>query len=229
MKHAVELIVNNSNRHPEFRYYIRLMKKAERNSLNQPDICIETCKSLLEGISKSIIERLDSAADRKSLDRLDISPLVKKATQLLKQADNVIEDDFVTRCSSLAHALGTLRNERGDISHGKAVPKTVASDDRLSQLCMSMTESVICYMLDIFYQLSPVTPVAKIEVVPPENPLDDLPVILFEDNSDFNDWLDDIYPLPEGRVVYSSALYELYFEDYVIQLEAYRESTENEP
>lgn len=223
MKQAIELIVNNAERYPEFRYYIGIMKKAENNLSNQPDICIEACKSLLEGISKSIIERLDSTAERKKLDDMNVSPLIKKAAQLLKKADNVIEDDFVTRCSSLAHAMGTLRNDRGDISHGKAVPKTLSSNDRLSTLCLTTTESVICYMLDAFYGIAVAEKELPKETIGPEEVVSDLPIISYEDNSDFNDWLDEKHPL-EGRLIYSYALYELYYEDYVIQLEEFHEN-----
>lgn len=228
MKQAVELIVNNAERYPEFRYYISLMKKAERNLSNQPDICIETCKSLLEGISKSIIERLDAAAIREDLDRKDVGPLIKQAARLLRKADNVIEDDFVTRCSSVAHALGTLRNERGDISHGKAVPKTAFSNDRLSALCMSMSENVLCYMLDAFYGIPSYSEIRSEE--PPQlGELDPYyPVVSYDDNADFNDWLDEKYPLPDGRLIYSSALHELYYEDYLIQLEAFRDLGDDE-
>ncbi|MCJ8149485.1 abortive infection family protein [Shinella sedimenti] len=223
MRQAVELIVHHAGRYPEFRYYISLMKKAESYLSNQPDICIETCKSLLEGVSKSIIERLDTTAKREELDKKDVGPLIKQAARLLKKADNVIEDDFVTRCSSLAHALGTLRNERGDISHGKAVPKTASSNDRLSALCLSMTENVLSYMLDAFYSIPPEPSEHSQEIDETVEVEPDLPIVSYDDNGDFNDWLDEKYPLPEGRLIYSSALYELYYEDYVIKLEEFRE------
>lgn len=224
MQQAVELIVENTGRYPEFRYYISIMKKAERNRSNQPDICVETCKSLLEGVSKSIIERLDATVKREELDKKDVGPLIKQAARLLRKADNVIEDDFVTRCSSLAHALGTLRNERGDISHGKAVPKAPSSNDRLSALCLSMTENVLCYMLDAFYSIPPLPEEPAEEGAETKEQELDLPVVSYDDNADFNDWLDETYPLPEGRLIYSNALYELYYEDYVIQLEEFRDN-----
>lgn len=222
MKQAVELIVKNAEQYPEFRYYISIMKKAEKNISNQPDICIETCKSLLEGVSKSVIERLDLSAERKKLNKTEVGPLIKQAARLLKKSDNVIEDDFVTRCSSLAYALGTLRNERGDISHGKAVPKSTASNDRLSALCMTMTESVICYVLEAFYEVAIEAKKDKPVIAVPEEILTDLPIVDYDKKAEFNDWLDERFPL-EGRLVYSRALYELYYEDYVIQLEDFQD------
>lgn len=227
MQRPVELIVENAKRYPEFRYYIKIMKKAEKNLSNQPDICIEICKSLLEGVSKSIIERLDTTAERKELDKKDVGPLIKQAARLLKQEDNVIEDDFVSRCSSLAYALGTLRNERGDISHGKAVPKTAKSDDRLSKLCLSMTENVIGYMLDAFFGLPPRPEAEKEDSAEFIDVESDLPIVNYDENMDFNDSLDSSYPL-EGKPLYSLALYQQYYEDYVIQLEEFRETLDSE-
>ena len=60
MQQAVEMIVGRSADFPEFRYYIRLIKKAERNITSHPDVCVETCKSLLEGVAKTIILTLDT-------------------------------------------------------------------------------------------------------------------------------------------------------------------------
>ena len=66
----------------------------------------------------------------------------------------MIENDFVTRRTSLAYAFGMLRNERGDISHGKGVPKEKNSNERLAALAMQMSEGIISYMLDPFYSLN---------------------------------------------------------------------------
>ena len=80
MKSAIELIIENADHYPEFRYYIPLIKKAERNLENQPDICIEICKSLFEGVSKSILERISPEITREELDKLEVGPLVKKSS-----------------------------------------------------------------------------------------------------------------------------------------------------
>lgn len=225
MRQAIELIVQNAGRFPEFRYYIGFMKKAERNLSNQPDVCIEICKSLLEGVSKSIIERLDETAARTELDKLDVGKLAKRAADLLRQNDDVVEDDFITRSTSLAYALGALRNARGDVSHGKAVPKTTSSNDRLSAFSMQMAESVICYMLDAFFALpdkaAAASPIVEAEDTEPKG----LPEVSYEDNEAFNQFLDDAFPL-EGKLFYSFALYQLYYEDYLIRLAEFQNDLE---
>lgn len=209
MKAVRELLDEQMARHADFAYYIPLLEKAERNQTPHPDICIETSKSLLEGVSKTIINRLDAKRTREDLDGKDLSPLVKDATKLLQANDDQFEVDFTTRCVSLAYALGQLRNARGDISHGKAVPKQFCSSADLARFVMHMTEGLLLYMLKSFYSIHPGAE----------------PEMTYEDNQDFNEYLDDEYPL-EGKPLYSLALFEQYREDYEIQLGYYRDELE---
>ena len=209
MRAVRELLDEQMSRHADFAYYIPLLEKAERNQLPHPDICIETSKSLLEGVAKTIINRLDPDRTREDIDGKDLSPLVKDAAKLLQANDDQFEADFTTRCVSLAYALGQLRNARGDISHGKAVPKQYCSSSDLARFVMDMTEGLLLYMLKSFYTIHPGAD----------------PELVYEENQDFNDYLDDVYPL-EGKPLYSLALFEQYREDYEIQLGNYRDSME---
>ena len=223
MQTAAQLIIQNSDRYPEFRRYLSFIKKAELNQANQPDVCIEICKSLFEGISKSIIERLDPSASRKELDGMEVVPLVKRAAQALKKEDNVVEDHFIARCVSFAHAMATLRNARGDISHGKAVPKEISSNERLAHLALRMSEGIIAYMLDAFYAL----PKAKSEEEVAEEEESDLEQIDYDANPDFNNDLDEQTPT-DGKPLFSRAVYELYYEDYLLKLQDFRNQMEED-
>lgn len=214
MDSVKELVEKNLGKHPEFRYYLPLIEKAKTDLVAHPDICIETCKSLLEGISKSIIERLPNPHSRPALDDLNFDKLVKLAVTELKFNNDVVEDDFVKRCVSLANSMGALRNARGDISHGKGVPKLANSDDKLSSLCLRMSESVLHYMLDAFFSIPEPTPIGEVRIE-------------YNDNPEFNQYLDDENPL-EGRVLYSRALYDQYYEDYLIHLSDYQYEQELE-
>ncbi|MEH1869572.1 MAG: hypothetical protein V7K69_31880 [Nostoc sp.] len=42
----------------------------------------------------------------------------------------------------------------------------------------------------------------------------------YEDNPEFNDLLDEEFPL-DGKLLYSQALYKLYYEDYEIRLQTF--------
>ena len=220
MQRSSKLIQANQASFPDCAYYLPLFSKARRNVSKHPDICIETCKSLLEGISKTIILGLDTGAISSDLDKKDVEPLVKSAAKLLKANDDVIEENFVNRVSGLAHSLGALRNARGDISHGKAVPKAKESSADFARLCLQMTDAMTYYMLQSFFAVN--EPVAAIddEDEQPELLPGGIPKIEYDDNSEFNDELDGQYPL-DGKLLYSDALYRLYYEDYIIELEAF--------
>lgn len=226
MQRSSNLIKANQVHFPDCTYYLPLFAKARRNIAAHPDICIETCKSLLEGIAKTIILGLDATAAREDLDKRDVEPLVKMAGKLLRANDDIIEDHFVNRIGGLAHSLGALRNARGDISHGKAVPKIEESDRDFARLCLQMTDAVTFYMLQSFFsRTAPTVPPAAQEedAEEPELLPGGIPNVEYDDNPTFNEELDRQYPL-DGKLLYSDALYRLYYEDYLIELEAYADA-----
>jgi hypothetical protein len=230
---AIKLIVDNATEYPSFRYYIRLMKKAEHNMLAQPDICIEICKALIEGVSKSVILDFHPDTEQKKLNNMDVAPLAKWACQLLRQDNTVIEDELVRRVASVAEFLGVLRNERGDVSHGRQVPKPVQSDDKLAAVIFQISSGVLTYMLDSFFAAkrlsrAEVLLATTTEPTPPESESSpDLEEVAYEGQEDFNIWLDEQYPY-EGKLTYSFALYSLYYEDYLIRLGNYQESLQGD-
>jgi hypothetical protein len=203
------LIEQYSRQHSEFLYYIPIIEKAERNEIEHPDITIECCGSLFQGIAKSIVYRLDPACEKKSFEDKSLHQQVKAMAMLLRTNDDVFEDEFVRNCETLARNIGTLRNNRGDISHGRAVPKELQSDRSLSRLVLNLSEALLRYSLASFFALQP----------PSEDE------ITYESNPDFNDYLDDLYDFG-GKPLYSLALFHQYLEDYLIRLEAYRDEQE---
>lgn len=183
-------------------------------------------------MSKTIILHYEPDIEPKKLNNLDMSPLTKKACQFLKQDINVIEDEFVRRVSSTVEFLGSLRNERGDISHGKQVPKPASSNDKLSTVIFQVTSGLLIYMLDGFFDAKTQARLAALTVPTPIEPeVDDeepdLPIFDYDAHPDFNASLDDQYPY-EGKLSYSFGLYSLYYEDYVIGLEEFQDSLESE-
>ncbi|MEL7076467.1 MAG: abortive infection family protein [Cyanobacteria bacterium J06582_2] len=61
------------------------------------------------------------------------------------------ETAFTGTCSGLTSAIAYLRNARGDISHGRAVPKALKSDVELAKLIMEITNSLLRYTLASFF------------------------------------------------------------------------------
>jgi hypothetical protein len=227
MRPAELLIIENATDCPDFRYYLPLMKVAERNVSSHPDICIETCKSLVEGISKTIILSLEEGVTSEDLKDLKMSPLVKRAGTLLQQDDTIIEEGFVTRVASVAQFIGVLRNERGDISHGKAVPKKIQSNDKLANAILQVSSGLLIYMLDSYFTKLREKRARVVEAELEKVQAADLEQFSYGDNENFNSWLDESYPY-EGKLSYSFALFSLYYEDYLVRLAEFRDSAEDD-
>lgn len=201
MQTLKDLIERHSPEESDFRYYVPIIEKAERNEIDHPDICIECCSSLFQGISKSIVYRLDPACEREDFEKLNLQRQVKKAFSCLKDHDDMLEEAFAVAAENMSRIAGEVRNARGDISHGRATPKELQSDRSLSRLVLNVSEGVLRYMLASYFAIKP-----EVE-----------PVIEYDANPDFNDSLDLNFPL-EGKPLYSLALYQQFYEDYQIQL-----------
>lgn len=217
MQRVRQLIVAHKTTHPEFETYLTLVARARTSVSSHPDTCIECCKALIEGVAKSAIMRLESRPDLSELEKLDLSPLVKRALKLMKENDDVIEDNFVTRAVSVCHAIGEFRNSRSDISHGRAVPKAVTSHYSLSELVMPIAEAIVIYMLGAIFVLHKDEPELDVENT------DDR--LVYEEQEAFNAFLDDMHPL-EGKPLYSLALYQQFYEDYRVQHAAFTDEEE---
>lgn len=211
MQTLIELIERHSPEESDFRYYIPIIEKAERNEIGHPDITIECCASLFQGIAKTIVYRLDPPSDKPQFERESIQRQVKAAFRCLERSDDAMELAFPVAVENMIRIVGELRNFRGDISHGRVVPKELQSDRSLARLVLNVSESVIRYMLASYFAIRPTA----------------LPEIPYSENEAFNDDLDERFQL-EGKPLYSMALYQQYYEDYLIQLEAFLETDEGE-
>lgn len=219
MNSLKNLIARNIEDFPDFEYYTPIIGKVERNQEPHPDISIECCLPLFQGISKSIILRLDSNVNKDELENRKVSHQFKQAAKLIKINNDVFEDLFVNQCSNLAKSIGELRNARGDISHGRAVPKVLQSDIGLARLVMEITDSLLRYTLCCFFAIDLDKKAKEIEELQ-RIEQDEESLIRYEDNPEFNNFIDEEYPY-YGKLLYSEALYKLVYEDYAIQLQEF--------
>jgi hypothetical protein len=196
------IIEQNKECHNDFEYYITILEKIENNYSKNPDISIESSKALIEGICKTIVLRLDITQTEASVKKLDFKEVYKKACVNI-QKHSEIEDDFINRTSAMVHRLAELRNNRGDISHGKSIPKVEVSSIESARLIMHVTDALVNYLLDTFF---------KIDLSYKE-------AILYEDNPDFNYELDELYPTL--GISYSRALFDQDVISYEEQLKEY--------
>ena len=139
--------------------------------------------------------------------------LISEAAKLLRKNDDVFERDFISKLSQIGKHINELRNARGDLSHGKYIPKELLNDQDLSRLLREITESLSRYLISSFFSFA-LEKKSKEDFEIKESR------IRYEENPEFNDLLDEEYPL-DGKLLYSQALYTLYYEDYEIRLQTF--------
>ncbi|MFA5923151.1 MAG: abortive infection family protein [Methylococcaceae bacterium] len=185
--------------------YETLLLEIEVNIENEPDISIESCKSLLESIAKNILKRLDSTYSEKKASDTDVHVLLKNAKEKLLEKILDSEDDLIKRLISVVQRITELRNERGDISHGKTLPKKTRSSVQLAKTIKSFTDAFASYLLHLFLSIDLLY----------QEPL------RYEENPDFNQFLDEINPMT-GGLLYSKALFHQDLTSYEEELETYK-------
>ncbi|MCW1921052.1 abortive infection family protein [Luteolibacter arcticus] len=204
-----ELLNRLPTRFNDFDYYQVIVGKITENQTANPDIAIESCKSLVEGISKSILKHTDKTYRDNQRPTEELAPLFKKAVNALAGRGANIEEKFTKAVGNFVHQLGSVRNERGDISHGKSAPKLIKSTPHFASLVVQATDGLSSFLLHELFALD----------------LSDVIPLEYADNPDFNDSLDDLYPI-QGRLSYSRALFDQDFVAYEEQLEDFKAEQE---
>lgn len=197
-----------STKFPEFQYYHKILDKIDENAVEMPDVSIESCKSLVEGISKTILIKLKVPYSEKDRNADTPRDLWKKVLDNLPVSTSY-DSEFVSRTCALVTRITEIRNKRGDISHGRPSPKEIESDVRLSGFIAQVTDSLVSYLLETYFSLD----------------LSYLEKINYEDEIEFNQSLDDIYPI-DGVISYSKALYDQDQVSYEEQLLNYKSQRE---
>lgn len=203
------IIDRHKTTHEQFEYYFSIIEKIEENVKSNPDIAIESSKALIEGVSKTILLRLESSYTPKKVNSMDFPELFKKSC-LSINCFGPFETDFVHRTTSMITRMAELRNERGDISHGKATPKEISSAKESAVMIMHVTDSIVAYILKTFF---------KIDLSHKEE-------VIYDENPDFNEMLDENFSLAD--ISYSKALYDQDNIAYIEQLQEYLDSEEIE-
>ena len=198
MKRCRTIIQQNITKHTHFDEYFKLLDIIEEHEINNPDICIETCKALIEGISKTILVNIDDSRNKETIDKDDLPKLFSTVSSLLPQKCPDIEGDFVNRFGQIIKTIGEIRNRRSDISHGRMAPKFIYSSAKFASTVVNMTDSMLEYILEHYFAI----------------PLESNSILEYEKLSEYNDWLDDSTDFPIKTVRYSKLLFENDREEY---------------
>ena len=184
-----------------FQYYHTILDLIESNINTNPDISIESCKSLFEGVSKSILSTLDINYFPSEVEDKTVQQLVKRMFKKLKEFIDLEELNYI---SVFVSEIGTIRNKRGDISHGRPAPKEIKSDVDFAKMIVNATDNYVYYILKIFFSIE----------------IENEKQYKYDDYDDFNEWLDDQDSAGYLRS-YSSALYETDYIRYEQELQNY--------
>jgi len=166
-----------------------------------PALCIETCKSLIEGICKTILTNKNIKYE----DDVKFQVLVKQTVEKLTISSDYHKDklcELSRRIASVAQFIAEIRNDSGFASHGQDI-KTMSVNSTLSLFTCKISDVIGGFILH-YYMIH-------------NNPKRDTR-IHYEDCQEFNEYFDDMNPLKIG-VLILSASEALYHQDY----EAYKE------
>jgi hypothetical protein len=195
MESLKQILENND----EFRDYYFLVDKVEKHLDDMPDISIECCKSLFEGLSKNILLKLTKKFDSNHVNNMPVETVVNN--MLIELSNNLKLDDsfekeftiFKKGTIDFVKEIRTIRNTRGDISHGRNYPKLDYSSSIEAKSIVISSDIFLSKMLSYYLLI--------------QKPK----VFNYEDYEDFNNSLDDKDYLKLTKTPYSKLLY---IDDY---------------
>lgn len=172
--------------------YITLI---EENRESDPNVALDGAKSILESISKTILEDKNITCDIS----LDVQKLIKKAFESLPVFSKVSQEDL-DRAKSILGSLenvtkiiGEFRNSHGFFAHGRDL-QSEKFDRYLVELAISSSDLLASFL-----------------VVCHAEDLKDRSRIYYEENNEFNRYLDETseeYPVVRGiELLPSQALF----------------------
>lgn len=204
-----QIIVQHKKDFPDFEYYTSILDEIEEHIDNMPDISIEACKSLIEGVSKTILRKLKIAYIEKGRNADTPSSLLRKVLNALS-TNSEFELIYTQSSLSLVNRMAEIRNDRGDLSHGRATPKLSSSNSDLAQLVAHVCDGVVFYLLRIVFSTD----------------WSYLNEPMYDENPDFNEILDSENILP--GITYSRALFDQDIIFYKEQLKNYNSENSKE-
>lgn len=222
--------------------YLLIVNEIEDNIPEKPDISIESCKSLIEGLCKKSLELISEEYQENKNLRKNCD---NKMLVLVETAFNeVYKDSFEKNLHfSLYNIIGSkvrlesvlnssakkmkdssrdavknimlIRDKRGDISHGRIYPKESESELHLANSVLSITDGICSFMiheLAIQYQIKQ----------------EQAKKLIYKEEENYNEWLDEKNDNLLTKIDFSRLLfdnnYEKYEEIYYSEYQEYLET-----
>lgn len=205
MEKTEEILKKLSNRDEAFEYYDVILQKIRQNKRDNPDIAIETSKSLIEGVSKMILKKLGEIES--TMSSRGEETFNKKYFRVLSVLKSKIPDfdfDIADTFGGFLNKLSHHRNRRGDISHGRSAPKEEASSYEYAVLITGVTDSIVYYLLAAYNKFE-----------------QDDTIYRYDELKEYNEFLDkdycpyDPWPIPANKLAYSRFLFEYDYDQYM--------------
>lgn len=221
--------------------YLIVVKEIEDNKILNPDISIDSCKSLIEGLCKKALslihdDYVNNKSFRKQCEKFDklleytFQKIFKESFEvdLLKSFATILyqknkTNDLLKKTFELTkvnttnavNAIVKLRDTRGDISHGRIYPKLTRTSPHLLNTVVGITDSICSFLVTEMC----LRYFEKLEHEVRVNELKD-----YRSNSDYNYWLNESLPFdfPVKKTSYSRVLFdndfdmyqEIYYDEY---------------
>ena len=181
---------------PSFSPFLNHVEIIEENVTPNPSLCIETCKSLVEGICKTILTNKKITFSRES----NLTYLVQQSINSTINENEVYKTDMVDLCrriAGVADKISSIRNCAGFASHGMDVlnPKLT---ETIAFFALRITDTLAGFILTCYNANREVSVEYRIH---------------YEDCTTFNNYYDDINPMPYGLST-SLALFQQDYEAY---------------
>ena len=183
--------------------YERYIVQIESNKTNEPNIAIEAVKALAEAVFRHIL-----AHGKIKVEFAEILTQSKPTTYKIFQStckaladQNLIDIEILGLGQKFFNDISEIRNSVGLISHGKDLRDVSNLSPATLELAISTTLNYIVVILEAYEQLL------------------EEPKVSYEDNTEFNEYLDEQYPV-EG-ILYSQALFDQDAVSYEEQLDEY--------
>ncbi len=199
----MQWIKENIDKLPSFSGFISKIEIIEAYMLSNPSLCVETCKSLIEGICKTILSNkgIDYEKDIKfhGLVGKTIDSIINKEERF---RSNLAE--LGQRISGVTQSLGNLRNNAGFASHGLDILNPGLTET-VSIFSCKITDTIGGFILSSYANNRSINRDQRIH---------------YSECSGFNIFFDDLNPITMGYISLSASE-ALYQQDYEAYKEAY--------
>ncbi|MDG6359503.1 abortive infection family protein [Glaesserella parasuis] len=189
-------LLSSIDKLPSLLVYQRHISEIENNICRNPVLSIELCKSLSEGICKTILTD-------KGVSIPDNFPNLVSTTLSHLNVDNHPDAEHIKelskRLGGVLHYIATIRNDCNYASHGQDIEHKPVSSD-LALFVTHTTNAILGFILHFYIVTGDYQRGERIR---------------YEDYQEFNDYLDEVYESNMGKIIsFSRALFDQDIEAY---------------